>query len=102
MHSSQIVKCPVCSKECKSQGLTSHIRLSHPQENYLKLTRQHILPTKKGTKLVTITNLGFNQSKGCDDIHIQWNKHAVNTQFDDVLCALNMMLEKKGYRAIPN
>lgn len=102
MHTHQKVNCPICKKECNPQGLTSHIRLSHPEADYLKLTRGILLPTPKGTKLVTITSLGFNAGKGCDDIHIQWNKHAVNNQFTDVICALNVMLEKKGYRAIRN
>ena len=97
MHSSQKVSCPICKKECKAQGLTSHIRLSHPQEDYLKLTRGILLPTPKGQKLVTITSLGYNTERGCDDIHIQWNKHAVNSHWEDVLCALKEMLDKRGY-----
>jgi hypothetical protein len=101
MHSSQKVSCPICKKECKAQGLTSHIRLSHPQEDYLKLTRGILLPTPKGTKLITISSLGMNVN-GCDDIHIQWNRHALNSNWEDVLCALNVMLEKKGYKAIRN
>lgn len=101
MHSTDKIECPICKKVCKSQGLTSHIRLSHPQENYLKLTRQHILPTKKGIKLVTITNMGNNDKLGCIDVHVHYSKDAVNKHFDDVVCGLNHMLKHRGYTIVP-
>jgi hypothetical protein len=45
--------------------------------------------------------MGNNDKLGCIDVHVHYSKDAVNKHFDDVVCGLNFMLERKGYTIVP-
>jgi ribosomal protein S15P/S13E len=47
------VNCPVCNVLCKTRGLHSHLRLSHPEVDSMRYLRKRVVkPLNKGERIM--------------------------------------------------
>ena len=93
MNAIELIPCPICGSKVKAQGLSGHIRLSHPDEDHLKITRKVLVPNVKGRKILQVVEI----SNG--DFQVNWCSSCVGEvgHLKKLVATLNLVLENNGY-----
>jgi hypothetical protein len=96
MNAIELISCPICHNKVKPQGLSGHIRLTHPNEDYKTITRKMLVPTVKGKKILQVVDIGNG------DFQINWCSSCVGEKahMEHLVMTLNLLMEPKGYKII--